>query len=60
MAFNKSLEDSIHNFLADYNKERNFTLILPRTVVLNTNPQLDITNDVVMGLNERYNKGKSK
>lgn len=60
MAFNKSLEDSIHNFLSDYNKERNFMLILPRTVVLNTNPQLDITNDVVKGLNERYNKGKSK
>ena len=29
-------------------------------VVLNTNPQLDITNDVVKGLNERYNKGKSR
>jgi outer membrane protein len=37
LAFNKSLEDSIHNFLNDYNKEKNYTLILPRNVVLNTN-----------------------
>lgn len=56
--FNKALEDSIQSFLADYNKEHQFTLILTRAVVLNNNPQLDITADIVKGLNERYNQGK--
>jgi len=58
LAFNKSLEDSIHNFLNDYNKEKNYTLILPRSVVLNTNAELDITAEVVKGLNDRYTKEK--
>jgi outer membrane protein len=58
LAFNKSLEDSIHNFLNDYNKEKNYTLILPRNVVLNTNAELDITAEVVKGLNDRYTKEK--
>ena len=59
-AFNKALEDSIQSFLADYNKEHNFTLILTRAVILNNNPQLDITADIVKGLNDRYNQGKQK
>lgn len=57
-AFNKALEDSIQSFLADYNKVHNFTLILTRAVVLNTNPQLDITADIVKGLNDRYSQGQ--
>ena len=57
-AFNKALEDSIQSFLVDYNKVHNFTLILTRAVILNNNPQLDITADIVKGLNERYNQGK--
>jgi outer membrane protein len=58
LAFNVALEDSIQSFLAAYNKEHQFTLILTRAVVLNNNPQLDITEDIVKGLNERYNKDK--
>ena len=60
LAFNKALEDSIQSFLVAYNKEHNYTLILTRAVVLNDNPQLDITADIVKGLNERYNKGEKK
>ena len=60
MAFNKALEDSIQSVLTAYNKEHNYTLILTRAVVLNNNPQLDITADIVKGLNERYNKDKKK
>lgn len=60
MEFNKALEDSIQSFLATYNKEHKYTLILTRAVILNDNPQLDITADVVKGLNERYEKGKQK
>ena len=57
-AFNQALEDSIQNFLADYNQKHQYTLILTHAVILNSNPQLDITADVVKGLNDRYNKGK--
>ena len=60
LEFNKSLEDSIQSFLATYNKEHKYTLILTRAVILNDNPQLDITADIVKGLNERYEKGKQK
>lgn len=60
LEFNKALEDSIQSFLATYNKEHKYTLILTRAVILNDNPQLDITADVVKGLNERYEKGKQK
>lgn len=60
LEFNKALEDSIQSFLATYNKEHKYTLILTRAVILNDNPQLDITADIVKGLNERYEKGKKK
>lgn len=60
LEFNKALEDSIQSFLATYNKEHKYTLILTRAVILNDNPQLDITADIVKGLNERYEKGKQK
>lgn len=60
LEFNKALEDSIQSFLATYNKEHKYTLILTRAVILNDNPQLDITADVVKGLNERYEKGEQK
>jgi outer membrane protein len=60
LEFNKALEDSIQSFLATYNKEHKYTLILTRAVILNDNPQLDITADIVKGLNERYQKGKQK
>ena len=60
LEFTTALEDSIQSFLATYNKEHKYTLILTRAVILNDNPQLDITADVVKGLNERYEKGKQK
>lgn len=54
----KRLDDSIHNYLVDFNKENKYDAILttaPGAVML-YNPQLDVTNEVVKGLNARYKK----
>ena len=60
-AFNKALHDSINNFIADYNKTHNYTMILSKAGdnILYADPALDITQDVLAGLNKRY-KGKKK
>ena len=52
--------DSIHNFLADYNKDKGYSMILAKSGlnVLYANPELDITDDVVTGLNKRYKKNQ--
>lgn len=54
---NKQLYDSISSFLKDYNAEHNYNLVL--SVALGTNllygdSTLDITADVIKGLNTRY------
>lgn len=58
--FNKALHDSIHNFLATYNKDKKYDLILSRQGdnILIGSKRLDITVDVVNGLNKRYKKTK--
>ena len=60
-AFNKALHDSINNFIADYNKTHKYTMILSKAGdnILYADPALDITQDVLAGLNKRY-KGKKK
>lgn len=54
----KALNDSVVNFINDYNKKMGYDGILfissPSTVI----PELDITDEVIKGLNERYNKVK--
>ena len=59
--FNKALHDSINNFIADYNKTHNYTMILSKAGdnILYADPALDITQDVLAGLNKRY-KSKKK
>ena len=54
--------DSIHHFLADYNKEKGYSMILAKSGlnILYAQPGLDITNDVVTGLNKRYKKEAKK
>ena len=48
----------IQNFLAIYNQEHNFSLILTTSgapgTIMNGDPSLDITTDVLNGLNEQY------
>ena len=56
--FNQALRDSLQNFLADYNKKHKYTLILSKAGdnILYAAPSMDITADVIAGLNKRYKK----
>ena len=54
------LQDSINNFIKDYNKDGKYKAIFSKVGnnVLFADPSIDITQDVVDGLNKRYNKKK--
>lgn len=54
----QTINDSINAFIADYNKTRGYDAILFKAATLYINPELDITDEVVEGLNARYNKVK--
>ena len=54
--FLTALQDSLDNFLALYNEDKKYDLILSRAAVLYGNKMFDITQDVVNGLNKRYQK----
>lgn len=54
----KTVNDSITAFIETYNKTRGYDAILYKNATLYINPALDITNEVVEGLNARYNKVK--
>lgn len=50
------LQDSVLNFINEYNKTHNYDAILYKAAGIYFNPSLDITNEIVEGLNARYNK----
>lgn len=50
------LNDSIEAFIKDYNRKMGYDAILFKSSGLYFNPDLDITKEVVEGLNARYNK----
>ena len=54
--FNEALRDSLQNFLKAYNADKKFDLILSKAGdnILLGSSQLDITQDVINGLNKRY------
>ena len=52
--FNRRLGDSIQNFIKEYNATRNYDAILYRASGLYFNPALDITGEIIEGLNARY------
>ena len=52
--------DSIDNFLIDYNRDKHYDAILIYSPGQYFNPALDITNEVVDGLNARYKKTADK
>ena len=54
----QAVNDSIEKFIAEYNKTRGYDAIFVKASTLYINPDLDITNEVVEGLNARYNKVK--
>ncbi len=54
----KILNDSLENFLEVYNREKKYDAILFKAVGAYFNPALDITDEVIKGLNERYQPDK--
>jgi outer membrane protein len=58
--FNKSLRGRLDSFIEQYNKDKHYDYILSyiysNSVFLHVNPQYDITNDIVKGMNATTNK----
>ena len=52
----QQLTDSIESFIKDYNKTMGYDAILFKAAGIYFNPALDITDEVVNGLNARYKK----
>jgi Skp family chaperone for outer membrane proteins len=56
----RRIYDAIQTFLTEYNQEHNYSLILSTSgsnnVVLQGAPELNITQDVLNGLNAKYKK----
>lgn len=50
------LNDSIENYIKEYNKTKGYDAILFKAAGIYFNPALDITNEIIAGLNARYNK----
>ncbi len=53
-----ALQDSLNNYLEEYNQAKKYTLILNKAVILHATDVTDVTNEVVAGLNNRYQKKK--
>ena len=60
--FNEALRDSLQHFLKQYNKDKQFDLILSKAGdnILMGNARLDITADVINGLNKHYKPAAKK
>ena len=57
-AYQQTLRDSLNNFLKEYNKDRCYKMILSKSGdnMLYADKSLDITKEVINGLNKRYKK----
>lgn len=53
---NRILNDSIETFIREYARSQGFDAIMLKASGLYFNPALDVTSEVVEGLNKRYNK----
>ncbi len=54
----KTVNDSIESFIKEYNAKKGYDAIFIKASTMYINPELDITNEVIEGLNARYNKVK--
>ena len=54
--FNKALRDSIQHYLADYNKDKKYSIIFSKQGdnLLYADKAYDITNEIIAGLNKAY------
>lgn len=60
--FNKEIHDNLHDYIKEFNEENGYDYILSYSKdgsILFANPELDITDAVVAGMNENKIKGKS-
>lgn len=60
--FNAALRDSIQHYLAAYNKDKKYSLILSKAGdnILYADKAYDITNEVIAGLNKAYKPAPAK
>lgn len=60
--FNKALRDSIQHYLAQYNKDKKYSMILSKAGdnILYADKAYDITNEVISGLNKAYKPAPKK
>lgn len=58
MAAQKTVNDSVEAFIKRYNAKKGYDAIFFKAATLYINPELDITAEVVEGLNANYNKVK--
>lgn len=52
------LNDSLMNFIKEYNAGHKYDAIITSTAALYYNPSLDITTEIIEGLNSRYTPAK--
>lgn len=55
-----ALNDSLNNFIRDYNNVNHFDAVIPLTGGGYCLPELDITSEIIEGLNARYTKKGAK
>lgn len=55
--FLQAFQDSLDHFLADYNADKKYDLIVNKAAVLLADKKYDITEEVINGMNRRYKKG---
>ena len=58
MLAQKAVNDSIETFIYQYNMQKGYDAIFFKAATIYINPALDITDEVIEGLNARYNKVK--
>lgn len=56
----QQLNDSIESFIKAYNAQKGYDAILYKAAGVYFNPSLDITAEIIEGLNARYNKVNQK
>ncbi len=60
----RKVMDAVNTYLQKYNEEKGYALIITTSAATNTvivgNPALDITQDVLAGLNDEYIKSKKQ
>lgn len=54
--FSQALQDSLDNFIAEYNKSKGYSIIINKAVTFYVDKSMDITDEVAAGLNKRYKK----